>query len=108
MTFPVQKSFGEFTRERFGPNWVFAHRATDRLRARYDKNNCPVVVITPKQQKHLHADYKREWGAEYDAPAWQALCALRAVTKEASWDRMAPTTQDMICYAIQALTLEKP
>lgn len=76
--FPKQKSFGEFTRERFGSNWVFAHRATDRIRARYNKNDCPVVVITPKQQKQLHADYKREWGAEYDSPAWQALCALKS------------------------------
>lgn len=44
MTFPTQKSFGDFTRERFGPNWVFAARSTDRLCAKYDKNDCPVVT----------------------------------------------------------------
>lgn len=104
MTFPTQKSFGDFTRERFGPNWVFAHRATDRLRARYDKNNCPVVVITPKQQKHLHADYKREWGVEYDKPAWQALCALRAATNQLDYSGFDIATQNMIEEAIEALT----
>lgn len=104
MTFPVQKSFRDFTRERFGPNWVFADRITDSLRAQYDRNDCPVVVITPKQQKQLHADYKREWGAEYDKPAWQALCALREVAGDAGWDNLAPSTQQMIREAAEALT----
>lgn len=62
-----QKSFGEFTTERFGPNWVYAARSTEALRARYNKPDCPAVVITPKQQRQFAADYKAQWGRENDA-----------------------------------------
>lgn len=77
MTFPPQKSFGEFIAERYGPKWVYAQRASDRLKSRYPDS----VVITPKQQRQLAADYKREWGAEYDKASWQALCALRSARR---------------------------
>jgi hypothetical protein len=76
-----QKSFGDFTRERFGPNWVYAHHSTPRIRAQYDKPDCPVVVITPKQQQKLRADYKIEWGRENDLELWTAICALRDIVK---------------------------
>ena len=73
MTFPAQKTFGEFVADRYGPKWVYAARATDNLRSRYPDS----VVITPKYQDHLRRDYAREWGREYDPAFWQMLCALR-------------------------------
>lgn len=74
MTFPAQKSFGEFTRERFGSNWVYGRSKNQESFARNGERQ---TVITKKEQRQLHADYKREWGAEYDAPAWRpfARCA---------------------------------
>lgn len=88
MTFPKQKTFGEFIRDRYGPNWVYAHRMTNRIRSRYSRPD-PVtgewsapVVITPAQQKALRDDYAKEWGRENDEAFWHMLCALRA-TKEA-------------------------
>ena len=70
-----QKTFGEFVSDRYGPKWVYAARATDRLRARYPDS----VVITPKAQKQLRVDYQREWGREHDPQFWAMLCALRAI-----------------------------
>ena len=74
-----QKSFGEFTTERFGRNWVYAARMTDRIRRQYDKQDCPAVVITPKEQRQLAADYKAQWGRENDEAGWAMICALRAI-----------------------------
>lgn len=80
-----QKSFGDFTAERFGRNWVYAVRMTDRIRSQYAKWNPeteqhePPVVITPKQQRQLKADYEREYGREHDPQLWTAICALRAI-----------------------------
>ena len=54
----VQKSFGDFVAERYGPKWVYAQRATDRLRSQYPNS----VVITPKHQKQLKVDYAKAWG----------------------------------------------
>lgn len=74
---PLQKSFGDFVKDRFGPNWVFSARDTPALHARYDKPDRPVVVITPKQQRLLKIDYHREWGRECDSEYWHMLSALR-------------------------------
>lgn len=118
MTFPVQKSFGDFIRERHGRNWVYAARArsTPRILAQYQKYNPetgehePPVVITPKQQRKLKTDYKREWGEEYNPAAWKALCALRYIKMELE---TAGSTQAMkacaqshvqLTAAIEALT----
>ena len=79
-----QKSFGDFVKERFGSNWVYAQRSTPRLQARYNKPDCPVVVITPKQQRQLREDYTREWGREYDPQYWAMLSALRAIREHAT------------------------
>ena len=98
----VQKSFGEFTAERFGPYWVYGH---SKKRESFARNGERQTVITKVEQKKLAADYRREWGREHDAPLWAALCALRAASKDASFAAMAPETQDAICYAIQGLTL---
>lgn len=81
--FPLQKTFGEFIAENYGPKWVFADRATDRLRDRYPNS----VVITPKQQRQLHEDYKRLYGREHDPAAWAMLCALRAALEEVTGER---------------------
>lgn len=75
MTFPAQKSFGEFVADRYGPKWVYAQRSSERIARQYPN----AVVITPKQQRQLSADYKREWGAEYDPARWKALCVLRQI-----------------------------
>lgn len=83
MTFPAQKSFGDFIRERHGRNWVYAARSTPRILAQYQKYNPdtgehePPVVITPKQQRQLKIDYAKAWGREHDPQYWQMLCALR-------------------------------
>ena len=69
-----QKSFGDFVKERYGSKWVYAQRASERIKSRYPDS----VVITPKYQRQLAADYKREWGREHDLPVWEALCALRS------------------------------
>lgn len=87
-----QKSFGNFVKDRFGPNWVYAHRATDALRARYDRNDCPVAVITPKEQKRLAADYKAQWGREHDSEQWTMICALRAIRAHAANRDNCPLT----------------
>jgi hypothetical protein len=102
MTFLVQKSFGEFIVERYGPKWVYAQRTSDRLKARYPDS----VVITPKQQRQLAVDYKREWGQEYDRSAWFALCALRAAKQAISLHCavVCPDTLSDIDFAIAALT----
>lgn len=100
MTFPAQKSFGAYITERVGPKWVYAKRTTDRLTAQYPGS----VVILPKQQKQLAKGYKREWGAEYDTPAWMALCALRATTNQLDYAGFDNTTQNMVEEAIKALT----
>lgn len=100
--FPKQKSFGAFISERYGPKWVYAHRRSERLAYRYPNS----TVITPKQQRELARDYRREWGEEYSPAAWQALCALRAISKDIMFETMAVETQDLVCYAIQALTLK--
>lgn len=78
MTFPVQKSFSDFIRERHGPNWVYAARTSPRLLARHNKPDKPAVVITPKMQRALATDYAKVWGREYDVQFWEMLCALRA------------------------------
>lgn len=78
ISFPDQKTFAEFTRERHGPNWVYATRTSPDLLARHYKPDEPVVVITPKMQRALAADYAKVWGREYDVQFWKMLCALRA------------------------------
>lgn len=80
--FPPQKSFGDFVRERYGPNWVYANRSTPHLHDRYDKPDCPAVVITPKQQRQLKDNYAKEWGREHDPAFWAMLCALRLAAAE--------------------------
>lgn len=100
--FPKQKSFGVFISERYGPKWVYAHRRSKRIAYQYPNS----AVITPKQQHELARDYKREWGEEYTPAAWRALCALRAISKDIMFETMAVETQDLVCYAIQALTLK--
>lgn len=76
MTFPAQKSFGDFIRERHGSNWVYAKRASPALLARHHKPG--TVIITPRMQRQLAADYAKVWGREYDVQFWEMLCALRA------------------------------
>lgn len=98
IAFPVQKSFGDFIKERVGPKWVYAQRNSERIASRYPGS----VVILPKQQRKLAADYKRNWGQEYDKPAWKALCALRAVDRQQNLD---VETHAMVLEAIEALTL---
>jgi hypothetical protein len=78
MTFPIQKSLGDFIRERHGANWVYAARTSPDLLARHYKPDKPVAVITPKMQRQLAADYAKVWGREYDVQFWKMLCALRA------------------------------
>ncbi len=100
-----QKSFGDFTKERFGPNWVYAHRSTPALRARHNKPDCPVVVITPKQQKQLKTEYAREWGREYDPQYWAMLSALRAIHAHAvNRDNCPATIEALASAAIEAAT----
>lgn len=101
MTFPTQKTFGQFIAERVGPKWVYAKRTTDQIRSMYPG----AAVILPKQQRQLAADYKREWGAEYDAPAWKALCALRAVSEQVDFCGFDSRTKLMVINAIEALTI---
>lgn len=81
MTFPIQKTFGDFIRERHGSNWVYAARTSSDLLARHYKPDKPVVVITPKMQRQLAADYAKEWGREHDVQFWQMLCALRVTER---------------------------
>lgn len=106
MTFPAQKTFGEYIAERVGPKWVYANRTTDRLCSRYPDS----IVILPKQQHQLAADYKREWGEEYNVPAWKALCALRHVKMELETAGIkgvmvaCSASYDSVCEAIEALT----
>lgn len=79
----IQKSFGEFIRERYGRNWVYAARSTPRIMAQYRKYNPdtgehePPAVITPKQQRQLKIDYAKAWGREHDPQYWQMLTVLR-------------------------------
>lgn len=103
MTFPAQKSFGDFTRERFGPNWVYGH---SKKQISFARNGERQTVITKKEQRQLHADYKREWSREYDAPAWQALCALRTAKQVMEFQgvHLARSSYDEVCEAIKALT----
>lgn len=103
MTFPVQKSFGEFTRERFGPNWVYGH---SKKQICYARNGERQTVITPKEQRQLHADYKREWGDEYNEPQWKALCALRHAKLDMDTAGIAHrmNSYDIVCEGIEALT----
>lgn len=70
-----QKSFGEFTTERFGPNWVYARAGT----VSYARNGERQTVITPKEQRQLAADYKVQWGRERDPEFWAMICALRQI-----------------------------
>lgn len=100
-----QKSFGDFTKERFGPNWVFAHRSTPALQARYNKPYCPVVVITTKQQRQLKYDYAREYGRDHDPQYWAMLSALRAIHAHAvNRDNCPATIEALAGAAIEAAT----
>lgn len=101
MTFPIQKSLGDFTHERFGPNWVYGR---SKKQESFGRNGERQTVITKKEQRRLHADYKREWGAEHDLPAWRALCALRETAGDEGWDSLQWKTQQMIREAVEALT----
>src|ERR1700719_3010760 len=104
-----QKTFGAFMRERVGLNWVYAARCTDSIRARYNKPDCPVVVITPKQQKQLRADYEREWGGEYDPQYWAMLSALRAIHGHAvNRDNCPAIIEALAAAAIEAATEVAP
>lgn len=71
-----QKSFGEFTAERFGPNWVYGRSKTQESFAR---NGARQTAITKKEQEALKCDYKAQWGREYDPEFWAMLCALRQI-----------------------------
>lgn len=103
MTLP-QKSFGEFVTERHGRNWVYAARMTDRIAARYNKPDCPAVVITPKQQKQLAVDYKVQWGREHDPEFWAMLCALRAIhTHAANRDNCPATVEALAVGALKVV-----
>lgn len=102
MTFPIQKSFGDFIRERHGPNWVYAARSTPDLLARHFKPDKPVVVITPKMQRALATDYAKKWGREYDVQFWEMLCALR----EAAGMMRACGFQGSETYAMIVAALE--
>lgn len=110
MTFPAQKSFGDFIRERHGRNWVYAARSTPRILAQYQKYNPdtgehePPALITPKQQRELAVTYKREWGEEYNPAAWMALCALRAVSTQVDFCGFDKETKIQVLDAIEALT----
>lgn len=72
----IQKSFGDFTSERFGPNWVYGHSKAKECFARNGERQ---TVITKKEQQQLVADYKAAWGREYDPEMWGMICALRAI-----------------------------
>lgn len=78
--FPRQKAFGDFIKERYGPKWVYAQRASSRITSQYPDS----VVITPKQQRQLAADYRRLYGREHDPAFWAMLCVLREVQKNVS------------------------
>lgn len=100
-----QKTFGDFIKERFGSNWVYARRSTPALQARYNKPDCPVIVIMPKQQKQLKDDYAREWGREYDPQYWAMLSALRAIHAHAvNRDNCPATIEALACAAIETAT----
>lgn len=104
--FPRQKTFGEFVADRYGPKWVYAAHATDRLRSKYPDS----VVITPNKQRELTDDYAKEWGREYDPEFWQMLCALRLA--ETVLGSTPPNAQNnaayaAVCDAIEAATNSK-
>jgi hypothetical protein len=97
----VQKTFGEFVSDRFGPKWVYACRRTDRLSAQYPGS----VVITPKAQKELRDDYRRVWGREYDPEFWAMLCALRAIRDHAAArDNCLATIEALANAALEVAT----
>lgn len=105
MTFPEQKSFGDFIRERHGPNWVYAKRTTPNLLARHNKSDQPVVVITPKMQAALAVDYAKVWGREHDVQFWQMLCALRATEGMLrACGFLKSDTYDMVMAALEDAT----
>lgn len=100
MTFPAQKSFGDFIKERVGPKWVYASQRSKRIAAQYPGS----VVVLPAQQRELAVTYKREWGEEYNPAAWMALCALRAVSTQVDFCGFDKETKIQILDAIEALT----
>ena len=100
MTFEVQKSFGDFIKERVGPKWVYVQRNSDRIAGQYPNS----AIILPKQQRELAIEYKKEWGAEYDRAAWFALCALRATKNQIDYPSFDEDTKSMVDFAIAALT----
>jgi len=100
MTFPAQKTFGEFIKERVGPKWVYAAQRSKRIAAQYPGSK----VILPQQQRQIAKDYKREWGEEYNPAAWMALCALRATASQVDFCRFDRETKKMVLDAIEALT----
>ena len=100
MTFPAQKSFGEFIAERIGPKWVYAAQRSKRIAAQYPGS----VVVLPAQQRELAVLYKREWGEEYNPAMWMALCALRETSKQVDFCGFDAATKTMVLDAIEAMT----
>lgn len=96
---PAQKSFGAFIAERYGTKWVYAQRRSERIACQYPDS----AVITPKQQRELAADYRRQWGEEYNPAAWLALCALRAVVST----QCSAASLELCGKAIEALTTDR-
>lgn len=94
----AQLSFGQFIELHVGTKWVYAQRNSARIKSQYPN----AIVILPKQQRELAAAYKKEWGKEYDKPAWLALCALREVLVE--YRAQSKTAPAIVFEAIQALT----
>lgn len=75
-----QKSLGELTTERFGPNWVYGRAGT----VSFARNGARQTVITKKEQEALKRDYKARWGREYDPEFWAMICALRQIRAHAA------------------------
>lgn len=94
----TQLSFGQFIALHVGAKWVYAHRRSERITRQYPG----AIVILPKQQRELGTAYKKEWGKEYDKPAWMALCALREVLTE--YRKASKTAPPSVFEAIHALT----
>lgn len=84
-----QKSFGEFTSDRFGPNWVYGRSKNQESFSRDGRRQ---TVITKSEQAQLTADYKAAWGREYDPEFWAMLCALRAIHEHAANRDNCPAT----------------
>lgn len=109
----IQKSFGDFIRERYGRNWVYAARSTPRILAQHQKYNPetnehePPTIITPKQQRQLKIDYAKAWGREHDPQYWHMLVALRqsleAIKRGDIHSAIRVDIESAIDYAEQAL-----